>query len=320
MPPPKYLVTGGAGFIGTNLVRGLVARGHRVRALDNLSTGSWGNLDGLGDHVECITGDIRDESVLQNAMQGVDVVFHKAAIASVTRSIEAPVDVDAVNTLGTVKVLSAARSAGVRRVVFAASSAAYGDSPLMPKTESMMPEPLSPYAASKLAGEHYMRVFHASYGMETLSLRYFNIFGPYQRPDGAYAAAIPRFIHRALSKKPIEIYGDGEQSRDFCFVANVVEANLLAAFTETRLTGQCINIASGDRITLNDLCAELRTLVDTNVDIRHVAPRPGDIRHSGADLSLAERLLGYRPATSWRQGLPSTIAYLRSILHEGTAA
>ena len=320
MGTTRYLVTGGAGFIGSNLVAALVRKGERVRALDNLSTGHWALLRRLvGDSplVECITGDIRDEATVRKAMEGVEIVFHQAALGSVPRSVETPIESDAVNVHGTVVVLDTARRLGVRRLVFAASSSAYGDTPTLPKREDMPPAPMSPYAVTKLTGEHYVRVFAELYGLETISLRYFNVFGPNQLPDGAYAAAIPRFVKAALTGAPIQIYGDGEQTRDFCFVENAVHANLLAAEAKTKLQGQVVNIAGGRRITLNELVREIGRVLGRPVDVRHVEPRPGDIRHSLADISKAKELIGYEPLVRWENGLSPTIEFLRELLDKG---
>ncbi|RYE78643.1 MAG: NAD-dependent epimerase/dehydratase family protein, partial [Myxococcales bacterium] len=256
MGKTRYLVTGGAGFIGSNLAAALARAGEPVRAYDDLSTGRWALLDralagGSGAAVERVTADMRDREALARAMAGVEVVFHQAADGSVPRSVDEPLRVDGVNVHGTVAVLEAARHAGVRRVLFAASSAAYGDDPALPKREDMPPAPLSPYAVSKLAGEMYLRVFASLYGLETLSLRYFNVFGPGQLPDGAYAAAIPRLAQAALAGLAPTVYGDGEQTRDFCFIDNVVAANLLAAHSPHRFAGEVVNIAGGRVVSLN---------------------------------------------------------------------
>jgi UDP-glucose 4-epimerase len=315
----KYLVTGGAGFIGSNLVAALAASGERVRVLDNLSTGYWENLDGIGQQsaIERIQGDIRDADAVAKACRGVEVVFHQGALGSVPKSVESPAESDSANVHGTVNVLDVARHAGVRRVVFAASSAAYGETEELPKRESMAPQPLSPYAVSKLAGEMYLSVFASLYGMETVSLRYFNVFGPAQTPEGAYAAAIPRFLDRAISGRPVEIFGDGEQTRDFCFVKNTVAANLLAAATPKKLTGQIVNIAGGRRITLNALVREIGAVLGHPVEVVHTEPRPGDIRHSLGDITLARELLGYEPAVRWEDGIASTADYLKQLRQEG---
>jgi len=317
---PKYLVTGAAGFIGSNLVAALVARGDSVRAFDNLATGHWGLVRRLvadASKVEAITADIRDAVSMARAMEGVEFVFHQAALGSVPRSVENPAESDEVNVHGSVVVLDAARRAGVRRVIFAASSAAYGDTPTLPKREDMPTGPLSPYAVSKVAGEQYFRVFASLYGMETLSLRYFNVFGPNQLPEGPYAAAIPRFVRAALAEEPINIFGDGEQTRDFCFIANVVNANLLAAATPRKLEGQVVNIAGGRRISLNDLVKEIGRVLGKKLDIRYLDPRPGDVRHSLADITRAKELLGYEPTVTWESGIPPTIEFMRQLAERG---
>ena len=316
----RYLITGGAGFIGSNLAAALVRAGERVRVLDNLATGHWALLrraTGGSSLVEEVEGDIRDGACVAAAMRGVQVVFHEAALGSVPRSIETPVESDQVNVNGTVTVLDAARHAGVRRVIFAASSSAYGDTPTLPKHEDMPTSPLSPYAVSKLTCETYLRVFAALYGLETLNLRYFNVFGPNQLPTGAYAAAIPRFLKAALSGEPITIYGDGEQTRDFCFVDNAVSANLLAAACPAKLAGQVVNVAGGRRIGLNDLVREIGRVLGRPVDVRHVEPRAGDVRHSLADIGRARELLGFEPKVRWEDGLPPTAEFLRDFLANG---
>jgi len=314
------LVTGGAGFIGSNLVAALVARGEIVRAFDNLVTGHWGLLDRVvkdASKVDRITGDIRDARAVEAAMQGIEIVFHEAALGSVPRSIEDPVESDQVNVNGTVTVLDKARRAGVKRVVFAASSAAYGDTPTLPKREDMPASPMSPYAVSKLTCERYLQVFASLYGIETVNLRYFNVFGPNQLPNGAYAAAIPRFIDASLRGTPITVYGDGEQTRDFCFVANAVYANLLAADSPRKLSGEVINIAGGRRISLNDLLKEIGLRMGRPLDVRHVEPRAGDVRHSLADIGRAKELLGYEPRVRWEDGIAPTIEFLRELSERG---
>ncbi len=319
MPNARFLVTGGAGFIGSNLVAALVAAGEHVRVLDNCETGFWEHLDGIEgqSHIERIDGDIRDAAAVAKAMAGVEVVFHEAALGSVPRSVEEPIVSDAVNTGGTVTVLDTARRQGVRRVVFAASSAAYGETPELPKRESMTPMPLSPYAVTKLACENYLKVFASIYGLETVNLRYFNVFGPNQTPDGAYAAAIPRFVDAALSDRPIQIYGDGEQTRDFCYVDNAVSANLLAAVSPRKFSGEVMNIAGGRRIGLNELCRELSRVFGRQIAVEHTDPRPGDIRHSLADISRAKELIGYEPFVRWEDGLAPTVAYLTALRTKG---
>ncbi len=250
-------------------------------------------------------------------MQGIEVVFHEAALGSVPRSIEDPVESDRVNVNGTVTVLDMARRAGVRRLIFAASSAAYGDTPTLPKREDMPGSPMSPYAVSKLTCERYLQVFASLYGIETVNLRYFNVFGPNQLPSGAYAAAIPRFIDASLRGTPITVYGDGEQTRDFCFVDNAVAANLLAADTPTKLSGEVINIAGGRRISLNDLLKEIGRRMGRTLDVRYVEPRAGDVRHSLADIGRAKQLLGYEPLVRWEDGIAPTIEFLRELLERG---
>lgn len=322
MSTVRYLVTGGAGFIGSNLVAALAAAGERVRVLDNLVTGRWEHLDGIPAQslIERIEGDIRDPAAVARAAAGVEVIFHEAALGSVPRSVETPIEADAVNTGGTVTVLDVARRTGVRRVIFAASSAAYGETPALPKREDMAPMPMSPYAVTKLACEHYLKVFSEMYGLETLNLRYFNVFGPNQTPDGAYAAAIPRFIDAAISGRAIQIYGDGGQTRDFCYIDNTVRANLLAATAPKKLSGQVVNIAGGRRIALNELCQEIGRALGRTVDVEHTAPRAGDIRHSLADISAARDLLGYEPLVRWEDGIAPTLGYLSSLRSEGPSA
>ena len=319
MSTTRYLVTGGAGFIGSNLVAALCAAGERVRVLDNCATGRWEHLEGIAQQssIERITGDIRDAAAVARAAEGVEVVFHQAALGSVPRSVDTPIESDAVNTGGTVTVLDVARRQGVRRVIFAASSSAYGETPVLPKQEDMAAMPLSPYAVTKLACEHYCKVFASIYGLETVNLRYFNVFGPNQTPDGAYAAAIPRFVDAALAGRAIQIFGDGEQTRDFCYVDNAVHANLLAATTPKKLTGELCNIAGGRRIGLNELCGELSRALDRKVEVQHVAPRPGDIRHSLADITRARELIGYAPHVRWEDGLGPTIAYMSALRSKG---
>jgi len=319
---PRYLVTGGAGFIGSNIVAALTAAGERVRVLDNLATGRWEHLDGIPEqsHIERITGDIRDAAAVAQAAQGVEVVFHQAALGSVPRSVEKPIESDSANVNGTVTVLDVARHQGVRRLVFAASSSAYGETPELPKHEGMTPMPLSPYAVTKLACEHYLKVFAGIYGLETVNLRYFNVFGPNQTPDGAYAAAIPRFVDAALSGRPIPIYGDGEQTRDFCYVDNAVLANLLAATAPRRFAGEVMNIAGGRRIGLNELTKEISRVLGREVAVDHLDPRPGDIRHSLADISRAKELIGYEPRVRWEDGIPPTVAYLKALRESSPTA
>jgi nucleoside-diphosphate-sugar epimerase len=322
MSNARYLVTGGAGFIGSNIVAALVSAGERVRVLDDLSTGSWENLAALNDStlVERIEGDIRNADIVARACAGVEVVLHQAALGSVPRSVDDPITSDAVNVGGTVNVLDVARRSGVRRVVFAASSAAYGDTEVLPKREDMPAIPLSPYAVTKLACEQYCGVFARIYGLETICLRYFNVFGPHQTPEGVYAAAIPRFVDAALADRPIRIFGDGEQTRDFCYVDNAVAANLLAASSPRKLTGEVINIAGGRRVSLNALCAEIGRVLDRRVEVEHGPPRVGDVLHSLADISRAKDLLGYEPLVRWENGIEPTIRFLEVLRASGLAA
>jgi len=309
----RYLVTGGAGFIGSRLTKQLLAAGESVRVLDDLSSGSWDNLDPwLDDHrLVCVHGDIRHAQTVAKAAAGVEVIFHLAADCSVPRSIAEPALVSSVNVGGTVTVLEVARQTRARRVIFAASCAAYGNLETLPLHEAMRPQPLSPYAASKLACEQYARAFHQVHGLETLSLRYFNIFGPGQCPEGPYAAAIPRFGTAALLGKPIVIYGDGEQTRDFCYVDNIVRANLLAAGSRHALGGEVINIGTGRRVSVNQIARAISETVQQPIEIRREPPRAGDVRHSWANIERAQSLLDYAPSVSWEEGLAPTVAYLR---------
>ena len=305
------LVTGGAGFIGGHLVEGLLKAGWLVRVLDDLSAGSEQNLAHVTDQIEFTRGDIRDADLLGRVMDGVEVVFHKAAMASVPGSIAMPLLSNSINADGTLLVLETARQSGVRRVVYAASSAVYGDSEVLPKVETLPAAPLSPYALQKYTGEVYCRLYSVFYGLETVALRYFNVFGPRQDPNSDYAAVIPAFVTAAVSGKPPVIYGDGDQTRDFIYVENAVQANLLAADAE-RASGAVINIAAGKRTSLNDLWQNIRRIVDTDVEPRYAAPREGDIRDSVADLALASDLLGYDPGVGLDEGLARTIASFRS--------
>lgn len=301
----RFLVTGGAGFIGSALARALVQRGDDVRVVDNFSTGKRENLAGVAG-VEVLAGDILDSGLLARAADGVSVIFHEAAIPSVPRSVAEPVPTNQVNVDGTLAVLLAARQAGVRRVVYAASSSAYGDTPTLPKVETMAPAPLSPYAVSKLAGEYYCRSFHSVYGLETVCLRYFNVFGPRQDPESQYAAVIPRFVNAALQGSAAQVFGDGNQSRDFCFVDNVVNANLLAAVAPDA-PGKVFNIACGVASSLNDVLALLGDLLGKPVERVYDTSRSGDVRHSLADITAARTVLGYQPAISFAEGLRRTI-------------
>ena len=300
------LVTGGAGFIGSHLVDGLLAGGFRVRVLDDLSTGAEANLAGVRERIEFVRGDLLDEKTVERALEGVEVAFHQAAIPSVPRSIADPLRTNAVNVHGTLLLLEMARRTGVRRVVYAASSSAYGDSETLPKVESMPPQPLSPYALQKYAGEVYCRLFTDLYGLETVALRYFNVFGPRQNPDSPYAAVVPLFIRSCLNGEPATIHGDGEQSRDFTYVGDAVRANLLAA-RSPGAPGRVLNVAGGRRITLNELLRTLQEITGSRVPPVHAPARAGDVRHSEADIGLARRLLAYEPRVSLREGLRATV-------------
>ncbi len=320
----RVLVTGGAGFIGSHLVDELVRRGARVRVLDNFSTGRRENLH-LSDlepsdlqpsnlspstAIDLIEGDIRDLAVVKAATQGVDYILHQAALPSVPRSVADPLTTHEVNATGTLNVLLAARQAGVKRVVYASSSSVYGDSPTLPKREDMPTDPLSPYAASKLAGENYCRAFYQVYGLPTVALRYFNVFGPRQDPASQYAAVIPKFITALLRGEPPAIYGDGTQSRDFTYVTNVVQANLLACEREEAV-GQVMNVACGGRYTLLDLYRELAALTGAEVQPVFAPARPGEVKHSLAAIDRAAQALGYRPQVHWREGLRRTVGWYK---------
>jgi len=313
----KILVTGGAGFIGCNIVRRLLKEGHDVRVLDNFSTGQRENLEGVD--VELIEGDLTSYHMVQRAIKGVDYVLHQGALPSVPRSVKDPIATTNVNVMGTLNVLTAAFEEGVKRVVYASSSSVYGDTPELPKRETMFPQPRSPYAASKLAGEYLCRVFFETYSLEVVILRYFNVFGPFQNPHSQYAAVIPKFITAALKGEPVTIFGDGHQSRDFTFVENVVTANLAALEAPKSALGKPINIACGQSYTLLELVAMLEELLDAKISIVSKERRPGDVRHSLADISLARELLGYQPAVDFREGLERTIAWYKQRLEAGGA-
>src|SRR3954452_5734194 len=304
----KALVTGGAGFIGSHVVERLLAAGQDVRVLDNLSTGHRSNLSGVSGEVELLTRDLRDLPSVQQAMRGCSAVVHLAALPSVPRSIHDASATHHANATGTLNVLLAARDAGVSRVVFASSSSVYGAAAGLPKRESLRPLPISPYAVSKLAAEHYCRSFFEVFGLETVALRYFNVFGPRQDSRSEYAAVIPRFIEAYRSDTPPVIFGDGEQSRDFTYVENAVEANV-AALEAPGVGGRVYNIACGKRITLNELAASIRLQVDGTVDGVHGPARAGDVRHSIADITLAGQELGYAPTVSLEEGLRRTVAF-----------
>lgn len=305
----RHLVTGGAGFIGSHLVEHLLERGEEVVVLDDFSTGKRENLEPFEGRYRLVEGSIVDPAVCEAAMEGVDRVLHQAALGSVPRSVEDPVTTHQVNATGTLNILHAARRAGAKRVVYAASSSAYGDTVELPKHEGMVPRPRSPYAVTKLTGEEYCRAFHASYGLETVALRYFNVFGPRQDPDSQYAAVIPRFVTAALEGRPATIFGDGEQSRDFTYVANVVRANMLALEAGEDALGGVYNVGAGDRTTINALWSIIRGLAGSEVEAEHLEPRTGDVRHSLASLERAERRLGYRAAVDLEEGLGRTFRW-----------
>jgi len=310
---PRYLITGGAGFIGANLAPTLVARGETVRILDDFSTGRPENLRGIEDRIEILRGDIRDPGMMSRAVDGGEVILHQAALNSNPRSIQEPVQTNDVNVGGTLTLLQAARAAGTRRVGYASSSSVYGEVAGLPKTEDMPTAPKAPYGVSKLAAELYCRVFTQVYGIETVSLRYFNVYGPRQHPDSEYAAVIPRFLRRMLAGKRPVIFGDGEQSRDFTPVDNVVAANLLAAHSREGI-GEVMNIAGGNSSTLNQLVAWLNEVLGTDLTPLYEPPRPADIRHSYASIRKAETLLGYRPHLGVQEGLRRTVEWFR--VHE----
>lgn len=306
------VVTGGAGFIGSHIASALSAGGARVRVLDDLSTGHRENLDEIGGDIDFIQGSVADENVLKKALDGAELVFHEAAIPSVPRSVAEPIQTHIASVDGTFSLLLAARDQKVRRVVYAASSSAYGDQPTLPKSEQMAPDPLSPYAVAKLVGEYYCQVFTRVYGLETVSLRYFNVFGPRQDPGSQYSGVVSRFISALLGNERPVIYGDGEQSRDFTYIENVVAANMSAA-SATGAVGKVINVANGARITLNELLAELKELTGKqDVTAEYLEPRVGDVRHSLADITLARELLSYESKVDLREGLKRTLEWWKT--------
>jgi nucleoside-diphosphate-sugar epimerase len=310
MAGSSVLVTGGGGFIGSHLAERLLRDGRHVKVLDNFATGRRENLAGIGGEIELVEGDVRSYERAHSAVRGCELVFHQAALPSVPRSVEDPLTSHESNVTGTLNVLLAARDAGVRRVVFASSSSVYGPGEELPKHEAMPTLPIAPYAVAKLAAEAYCRAFFKVYGLETVALRYFNVFGPRQDPQSAYAAVIPRFITALLEERPPLIYGDGEQSRDFTYIDNVVDANLLAAAAPD-VGGQTFNIACEQRISLNALLDELREIIGSAVEAEHAEPRPGDIRHSLAGIARAREALGYEPAIDLREGLTRTVEDLQ---------
>jgi nucleoside-diphosphate-sugar epimerase len=311
----QYLVTGAAGFIGSALVRALLERGEQVRGFDNFETGKRENIQEVAGRIDFREASLLDLDALHSACQGVDYVLHQAAIPSVPRSVEDPARSNAVNVDGTLNVLIAARDARVKRVVYAASSSAYGDTPTLPKREDMTPNPISPYAVAKLTGELYMTSFYRVYGLPTVSLRYFNIFGPRQDANSQYSAVLAKFITSMLQGERPVIYGDGEQSRDFTYIDNVVAANLLAATQpESQVAGQMFNVATGHRFSLNETFAILKEWTGYSGGVDYAPARTGDVKHSLADVSRAEAQLGYRPLVDFREGLRRTVEWYRSMV------
>ena len=309
----KFLVTGGAGFIGSNICKKLVSQRCFVRVVDNLLTGKKGNLADIIDKVEFIQADMGDEDVARSAMKDIDFCLHQGALPSVPRSVDNPAATHQHCLNATFTLLLAARDAGVKRFVYASSSSAYGDTPTLPKIETMQPQPLSPYAAAKLAGEYYAKVFYEVFGLETISLRYFNVFGPHQDPTSQYAAAIPAFVTAILRDERPTVFGDGEQSRDFTYVDNVVEANLLAAKAK-KTCGEVINIACGQAVTVNETIDTINGLAGRNIKPIYTAPRPGDVKHSLADITLAKKTIGYEPKVLFPEGLQKAIGWYRENL------
>ncbi len=309
----KFLVTGGAGFIGSSICRKLVSQGCFVRVVDNLLTGKKSNLAEIIDEIEFIEADMGESEVAQSAVKDIDVVFHQGALPSVPVSVDNPAATHRHCVDATFTMLLAARDAGVKRFVYAASSSAYGDSPISPKVETMPCDPLSPYAVAKLTGEYYCSVFYKVFGLETVSLRYFNVFGPRQDPTSQYAAAIPAFVTAILEDQPPTIYGDGEQSRDFTYIDNVVQANLLAGSAK-ETHGETVNIACGQAVTVNEIIAMINKLLGKNVRPIYTAPRPGDVKHSLADITAAGKLLNFEPTVPFAEGLKSAINWYRNNL------
>jgi len=302
----RVLVTGGAGFIGSNLVDALLVDGnYQVRVIDNFATGHRKNLAHCASDIELVEGDIRDLEIVEDAVQGVDMILHQAALPSVPRSIKAPVTSNDVNIGGTLKLLSAASKAGVKRVIMASSSSVYGDTPTLPKIETMTPNPMSPYAVTKLTGEHYLSVFARLYNIETLAIRYFNVFGPRQDPTSVYSGVISKFMTAAIEKSKYTVSGDGLQARDFTFVENVVQANLLALKAE-KLSGEVINVACGEKYTLLNLIAAINVAAEVDLPIEFIESRPGDVKYSLADISAAKSLLGYVPSVAFCDGIAET--------------
>jgi UDP-glucose 4-epimerase len=306
------LVTGGAGFIGSNLVKALLDRGDSVRVLDNFSTGKRENLGPFESRVELIEGDLRSYHIVHEAVRGIDVIFHQGALPSVPRSINDPITTNQVNVEGTLNLLDAAKDAGVRRLVYASSSSIYGNNPELPKHEDMTPLPISPYAVAKMAGEKYCQAFTRTYGLETVCLRYFNVFGIGQDPKSQYSAVIPLFITAFLDGRRITVHGDGEQSRDFSYIENVIRANLLAAEADGA-AGEVFNIACGQRTSLNQIIQHLREITGLDVEVERIPERAGDVKHSLADIGKAEAILRYHPKVSVEEGLGRSVAWYRTM-------
>ncbi|MFT5368847.1 MAG: nucleoside-diphosphate-sugar epimerase [Candidatus Latescibacterota bacterium] len=306
------LVTGGAGFIGSNLVKALLEQGHSVRVLDNFSTGKRENLGPYQDRIELIEGDIRSYHIVHEAARDIEVIFHQGALPSVPRSINDPITSNQVNVEGTLNILNAARDTGVRRVMYASSSSIYGENPALPKREDMMPQPISPYAVSKLAGEKYCQVFAHTYNLETVCMRYFNVFGRGQDPKSQYAAVVPRFITAFLDGSVITVHGDGEQSRDFTFIDNVIQANILAA-TAPKASGEVFNIACNARMSLNQMLSHIRNYTENDTEVAYGPSRSGDVKHSQADIQKARDILGYNPQVSAEMGLRLSVEWYRAV-------
>ncbi len=304
----NYLVTGGAGFIGSNIVEELLRRGERVRVIDNFITGKRENLEEFLDKIELIEADIRDKDALSKAVEGMDYILHQAALRSVPRSVDDPSSTNETNITGTLNVLLAARDAGVKRVVYASSSSVYGDDPRLPKKEDHKPSPISPYAVSKLTGEYYCTVFSKIFGLETVSLRYFNVYGPKQDPESKYAAVVPKFIQAGMKDEPLEIHGDGLQARDFTFIKNVVEANILSSQADG-VSGEVFNVACGEKYSVLDIASAVAKHLNKELVHNHTESRAGDVRVTLADISKIEKLLGYKADVKFEEGMKITIQY-----------
>ncbi len=311
LPFRSALVTGGAGFIGHHITHALVARGVKTRVIDDLSRGTYARLKDIASQIDFVEGSILDSSKLTRALEGVDVIFHQGAWASVPQSVEQPLEYNEIDGTGTLKVLEAARQAGVRKIVYAASSSAYGEHPELPKREDQMPSPISPYAVAKYIGELYLTVYAQLHKMETISLRYFNVFGPHQDPKSLYGAAIPAIVSRVIKGISPTLYGDGEQTRDFCYIDNVVEANLLAASTPN-LRGQVINIACAQKTSVNDIVRLSNAYLGTDVKPTYAPPRVGDVKDSYADISLAKKVIGFQPKVFFEEGLKRWIDWYKT--------